>query len=449
MTVTRDDVDTTRTADDGPASALPARLVLVVTSGPDRGARLPLAPGRFVVGSSPLCDLRLRDSTVSRRHLELSVEDGAVLLRDLGSKNGSTYLGARFQDLRIGAGAQVTVGATALALRGEEGALPLHEADRFEGMVGGSAAMRRVYAEVERLAPSDVPVLVTGETGTGKELVAAALHARSRRAGGALVVCDLGAIAPSLIEGELFGHVRGAFTGADRDRAGVFEEADGGTIFLDEIGELATELQPRLLRILESSTVRRLGDGRARRFDARVVAATRRELDAEMAAERFRSDLYHRVAGAVVRLPPLRERLDDLPLLVETITGDLASRGGPRLQLPEGTMAALRAYTWPGNVRQLRNVLERGAALCPAGGELAPALLGLDDEDDAAPRAVAADPGVPFKRAKERLLVAWERDYVHALMARACGSPQKAAHIAGLDRAHVYRLLKKHGVRAP
>ena len=419
---------------------VPDQLSLVVVSGPDQGAVLPLAPGTFVVGTAAGCDLRLTDDAVSRRHLEVSVHPDRIELRDLESKNGSFYLGTRIQLIRVGVGAQITVGSSLLALlatrRRDE---PLHGSDRFGRLVGTSVAMRRMFAELDRLAATDASILLIGETGAGKDLAAHAVHDASARRDAPFVVCDIAAISGHLIESELFGHVRGAFTGADRDRAGAFEQAAGGTLFLDEIGELELPLQPRLLRMLETSSVRRVGSADYLRCDVRVIAATNRDLAGEVEAGRFRADLFHRLAVAEVRVPPLRERLDDLPLLCE------AFLAGRNLAVPRETVAALSAYAWPGNVRQLKNVLERAAALAGEGGVLGPDVLGIGVV--AAEPLPPPDPDVPFKDAKERLIEAWEGEYVRNLLERCQGNVTQAARVAGLDRAHLYRILRKHGHR--
>jgi len=427
----------------GPEGQLPDGLAVEVVGGPDAGAIAALDTGTVVIGKGADCDLVLSDPAVSRRHLAISVTSERIEVRDLGSKNGSFYLGARFESIQVAPGSQIQLGATQLAIvTSADRARPLHPEPRFGRLLGESAVMRRLFATLARLAPLDSGILLGGETGTGKDLAAQAVHAASRRAGGPFVVCDLGAVPPGLIEAELFGAVRGAYTGADRDRAGVFEHADGGTLFLDEIGELALELQPRLLRLLETSSVRRLGDAAYRRFDVRVIAASNRDLTAEVEAGRFRRDLFHRLAVAEVHMPPLRERVADIPILVD---GILAELGGARPAVPADTIAALSAYSWPGNVRQLRNVLERALAVDPSGGAIAREALGLDSRphDDLA----GADPAVPFHEAKDRLLHRWERSYLTGLLERAGGNIAQAARTAGIDRAHLYRLLHKHGLQ--
>src|SRR5262245_22695523 len=288
---------------------MPARLRLVVLSGPDRGKQLVLTHGTYFVGKHPRCALVLTDARVSRRHLELRIGAQGVEARDLGSRNGSFFRGARFSEILVGTGAVLTLGDTELTLLSDESPTPMlpSVAEAFHGLRGRALAMRQVFAVLERVAPSDAVVLIEGETGSGKEVCAEAIHAASARAGGPFVVCDLGAIARGLLEAELFGHARGAFTGAAHERAGAFESAHGGTLFLDEIGGLEPELQPRLLRAIERRQIARVGETQHRTVDVRVIAATNRDLGEEVKAGRFREDLFHRLSVARVRLPPLRE----------------------------------------------------------------------------------------------------------------------------------------------
>ena len=449
----------------GVASELGYEVVLIDGPQPHigllgRDEGLLLAPGAYRIGKSRACALRLHDGAVSHQHVELVARDGGpVVVRDLGSTNGCWFAGARFSELEVDRAATIVVGKTTIRIEPIDAALaiPPSPRARLGGLVGGSEAMRRAYAVIERVAASAASVLIEGETGTGKELAARAIHDGSPRRAGPFVVCDLGNLAGNLSDSELFGHVRGAFTGADRDRVGAFVAADGGTIFLDEIGELPLEVQPRLLRALESREVRPLGATAYRPIDVRVVAATNRDLAAEVQAGRFREDLYHRLGVVVVRLPPLRERLEDLPMLVAHLRGgaaaDAPTAATPTSATPTGAaptaeaptaeaIAALAAHDWPGNVRELRNVLERAAAL---GLALSPALLG----DGREPRAPRPDDDLPFRDAKTQLVDAWERDYVRALLARCHGNVSLAARRAGMDRAYLHRLLKKHGLAAP
>jgi DNA-binding NtrC family response regulator len=442
----------------GNGSALPRpdKLVLEVISGPDAGRAVELDVGTYVVGKAPGCELSLSDGAVSRKHLAVALVEGGVQVRDLGSKNGSFFEGARFDSIRVGPGAVITVGQTELrvsapaATGASTSALPLSEADSFGELMGGSVAMRQMFTVIARAAASESVVLVQGETGTGKELVAEAIHQASPRAKGPFVVCDLGSLPRSLIESELFGHVRGAFTGADRDRQGALASAHGGTLFLDEIGELELDVQPRLLRALERRQFKPVGSSRYRTSDARVVVATNRDLLAEARAGRFREDLYHRLAVVRVHVPPLRERREDIPRLVLHFLAAAAAPRQPSLVPPE-TMTALRSHDWPGNVRELRNVLDRATSLAPDAHVLDARLLGLDEPGPArsdASTPPVVDVNLPFKESKDRLVQAWEREYVTALLDKAGGNVSLAARSGGLDRVYLHRLMKKHGLGA-
>ncbi len=426
-----------------PQVELPDGFRLLVAAGPDAGRALPLPPGVYVIGKDPAASLQLADASVSWRHLELEVTPDRVRARDLGSTNGSLYRGGRFDAIEIGPGASLHIGQTELRLAGPAPVVPLHADDRLCSLVGASVAMREVFSVVERAARTDVPVLVTGETGTGKELVADALHRLSRRAGGPFVVCDLAAMPASLVESELFGHVRGAFTGAERAREGTFEAAHTGTIFLDELGELDRTLQPRLLRVLDTGQIKPVGAPQYRGVDVRVVAATNRDLGAEIRAGAFREDLYHRIAVVTVRLPPLRERSEDVPVLVRHFLEDEARKlGRAPPELDAATLEALSAHDWPGNVRELRNVVERALSLDPDAETIDAGRLGVGGHE-ARP---VVDPSLPFRQAKENLVSAWEREYVASLLAGSAGNVTAAARQAGMDRVYLHRLMKKHGL---
>ncbi len=311
------------------------------------------------------------------------LRDG-VLLRDLDSTNGSFCQGTRFREIVASPGAVIAIGKSTLRLQVSSSGAGLQPSanESFGRLFGRSLPMRAAFSLLERVAPTDVSVILEGETGTGKELCAEAIHASSPRKGGPLVIVDLAGVPANLIESELFGHVRGSFTGAIADRAGAFERAHGGTVFLDEIGELPLELQPRLLRALESRTTKRVGSNDYAPFDVRVVCATHRDLKALIAAGKFRDDLYHRLAVVKIGLPPLRERREDIPLLVERL---LVAQGHPGTLGPQ-TMAALAGYDWPGNVRELRNVVERVISLGGGAQEVPVELLGLHSPDSEAGR---------------------------------------------------------------
>jgi DNA-binding NtrC family response regulator len=417
------------------------------TAGPDAGRSWPLDRPRVAIGTLASDGVVLADDTVSRRHAELVRSDHGWLLRDLDSTNGTTLAGVRVHEVEIGPDVPFVVGGTELVVSTAPEVVEVRPSDRSElgPLVGGSARMRELYAVIERIAPTDLTVLATGETGTGKELVARAVHDRSPRRDRPFVVFDCGAVAANLVEAQLFGHEKGAFTGAATARAGVFEAADGGTLFVDEVGELPLELQPKLLRALEGRTVQRLGETRTRAVDVRVVAATNRSLEAEVRAGRFRSDLYFRLAVVEIELPPLRQRTEDLPQLVSALLARLQPRGRRVLGAADEVLEVLAAYRWPGNVRELANVLGRALAFTdgPRVGlaALPPALRdGPPGERD--PELA----GLSVKEARERLLDAFERRYFHDLWREAGGNLSRVARIADLDRKSARRLLRKHGL---
>ncbi|MCB9689167.1 MAG: sigma 54-interacting transcriptional regulator, partial [Alphaproteobacteria bacterium] len=295
------------------------RIGLKVVSGPDEGKTAEFDHDVIRIGAAEGNHFLLTDATVSRRHAEITRTQDGLVLRDLGSTNG-TYLGqVRIKEVYLGENRSFRVGKTDLefALLDEVIDIVPTRETRFENIVGQSVAMRECFAVLDRVARTELTVMVTGETGSGKELVSRAIHMRSQRKSGPFVVFDCGAVARNLIESELFGHERGAFTGAVQARAGVFEQAHTGTIFLDELGELPLELQPALLRVLEQREVRRVGDRKVRNIDVRVVAATNRDLQQLVREGKFREDLFYRLAVVEVHLPPLRERIEDLPMLIE------------------------------------------------------------------------------------------------------------------------------------
>jgi DNA-binding NtrC family response regulator len=419
------------------------RIRIEVAKGPDAGKVAEL-PGLAVrIGTSKDCDFVLTDSTVSRVHLHLRVERDSIRVLDAGSRNGTRIDGTEVRDAYARPDSLIVLGATTLRLRmlSDVVELPLSPRERFGRLVGRSIAMRRVFSVLERAAPTDSTVLVEGETGTGKELVAAGLHEASPRASGPFVVFDCSAAASTLIESALFGHVRGAFTGAVGERPGVFEEAHGGTLFLDEIGELPLELQPKLLRVLEAREVRRLGSSGARRVDVRVVAATNRSLPHEVDRGRFREDLYYRLAVITVRLPPLRERPEDIPLLVRHFESDLATRAQPPAPLPDSTVAAFSAQSWPGNVRELRNAVDRALALG------SPAQWEAQAPSAPSPTALGVSLTEPLLLGRQRLLEAYEREYITLALQETGGNVSRAAALAGVGRKFMQQAMKRYGLR--
>jgi DNA-binding NtrC family response regulator len=302
-------------------------------------------------------------------------------------------------------------------------------------LLGRSAAMDSVRAWIARARQHDAPALITGETGTGKEVVAQLVAGGGRRARGPLVTVNSGALSPALVTSELFGHERGAFTGAVAARAGAFEAAHRGTLFLDEVGELPLTAQPPLLRALESGEVRRLGAAQARCFDVRIVAATHRDLEAQVAAGAFREDLFHRLHVLVVHLPPLRERRDDLQDLVPHLC---ASLGAPQACLQPGAWRALLEHPWPGNVRELRNVLQRALVHAESGP------VGLEHLTWASP---AAHPSLTPRAAPPRTLAAIERAAILTELSRQNGNRVATARALGCSRSTMYRRLSALGIR--
>ncbi len=410
------------------------------------------------LGSRDGNDVVVADDAVSRLHCEIAVDDLGYRLRDLESTNGTFVDGLRVRDAYLRAGCVIEIGHARIRFEPleAESDVPASSADRFGPLVGQSVAMRELYALLERAAPTDATVLVEGETGTGKELVARALHERSRRAGGPFVVFDCSSVPASLVESELFGHEKGAFTGAVARRSGRLEEADGGTLFLDELGELPIELQPKLLRALQSREIRRVGGNHDVAVDIRIVAATNRDLATEMNRGGFREDLYYRLAVVRVRLPALRERREDVRgLVAHFITRAL--RDDPErarrtiAQISDANWSRLETHPWPGNVRQLENVIHKTLAL--SGGDDVPGI-----EVPTVPRMTAPSvqpggaaslaPGVDVDRAfvdqKQEVLARFEEAYLTAQLERHGGNFSRAAAASGLDRMYFKRLLKKY-----
>lgn len=318
-------------------------------------------------------------------------------------------------------------------------------ADRFGELWGRSTPMRDAFDLLGRAAPTDLAIVLLGETGTGKELAARVLHTESKRADGPFVVVDCGAIAASLIESELFGHERAAFTGAEKQRRGAFELANRGTVFLDEIGELPLELQPKLLRVLERREVQRLGASAPTSIDVRIVCATHRDLASMVGEGTFREDLFFRLAEMVITLPPLRDRPDDVPLLAQVVLDELAEDGGPRVEIDPSCMDALRNHDWPGNVRQLRNVLRRAAVMSEDGAihavELGARTAGGQRSLD------LVDDTLPLKEARDAWSSVLEREYLERVLARCGDDLDRAADEAGMHRKSLERLLRRHAIK--
>jgi DNA-binding NtrC family response regulator len=359
----------------------------------------------------------------------------------MGSKNGTFYLGTRVEKAVLQRGAVLRLGHTSLMVASRHppaGPGYSHRAS-YGALMGSSPAARRLYAALEQLEQFDYTVLILGETGVGKERVAREIHDHSRRAEGPFEVCDCAALSPTLVESELFGHTRGAFTGAHATYRGVFERAHGGTIFLDEIGELPSELQPKLLRVLETHSVRRLGGAESIDVDVRVVAATNRDLGEEVKGGRFREDLFFRLNLVSIDVPPLRERREDIPLLIRFF---LEEMGNSDLVLSPSTIELFTTgYDWPGNVRELKNAVARAQAM----GSLPEGIKGADHQ----PRDKSAPPlelDGRFMDEKRRIVNAFEKDYLAAKLAQCDNNISHAARMSGMERNQFKRLLRKHGL---
>ena len=426
-------------------------VVLAVVDGPSRGARAQVGSEIARIGTADGNDLVLADRTVSRFHCEVVLRGEAILIRDCGSTNGTLIDGVRIREAEIPPGTLVRIGGSALRVElGEEPAfVEVSGRTAFGELVGASVELRRVYAVLERLALTDATVQVQGETGTGKDVLARSLHAASRRAAGPFVAVDCGAIPEHLVESELFGHVKGAFTGATSDRRGVFEEADGGTLFLDEIGEMPLALQPKLLRAIESRSIRRVGGTGARTVDVRIIAATNRSLASSINDGSFREDLYYRLAVVEVRLPPLRARRDDIPVLAAHFLRMFGGVGGDGA-LPAEFIAGLVGRGWPGHVRELRNYIER----CVSLGTIAPrpAVASAPEPAPGGPlppdsieRFVALH--LPLKEARRAWTESFELVYVRAMLKLVGGNVTRAAERAGVSRRFLQRMVARLGIK--
>jgi transcriptional regulator with PAS, ATPase and Fis domain len=435
--------------DDASGLLLERSFRLRVVSGPDQGKEHMLDEGTTMVGTHADNDLVLTDATVSRYHLEIRVRRDGIEVRDLETTNGTKHGGARIGSVMLTGAARLRLGKhTEMDVEPVDTNIELGEfgSDRFGDVLGSTDPMRQLFALLSKAAPTDATVLLQGETGTGKEAIAEAVHRNSRRAKGPFVVVDCGSIPHELIGSELFGHAKGSFTGAAGDKQGLIEAANHGTLFLDEIGELALDLQPQLLRVLDRRQVRRVGETQSVDVDIRVVAATHRDLRAMVRAGQFREDLYYRLAVVATFVPPLRERKADIPALA-TWFAEKMGRGG--FELSPALLDALQKHDWPGNVRELRNVVERALSL----GDAALADLGEKRAPTSPPAETGARPGtssdvleLPFKEAKAQLVEAFERDYLIALLARHHGNISRAAAEAGIDRNYIHRLVKKYNL---
>jgi DNA-binding NtrC family response regulator len=417
------------------------RCRLIVVKGPRPGAAYDLKSGDTRIGKDGDNDIVIDDPTVSRNHFTIARDGERYVVRDLGSTNGTFVDGAQVKEAYLRPGVSLEAGDVVMRFQPEQAPMQLAPSvnDHFGELVGKSLAMREIFALLERIAPTDATVLLIGETGTGKGEAAKAIHAASPKSKGPFVVVDCGAISQTLIESELFGHEKGSFTGAVGTRAGSLEAANGGTLFLDEIDDLPLELQPKLLRALEDRVFQRVGSSTPIKFNARIVAASKKDLAAEVAAARFREDLFFRISVFTLRLPALRERREDIPVIVEAFTGPNTWDA-----LPQEMRDRFQSHRWAGNVRELRNALERVRHLSaipggpPAGAFLTPSPVPVGTE------SIPADYGLPFKEAKEKLLGVFEKEYLTRLLKKANGNIAQASRVADVDRKYLYSLLRKY-----
>jgi DNA-binding NtrC family response regulator len=409
-------------------SDAPKAVSVRLLSGPDAGKTFPLRGGTVVIGTREDCEIVLTDSNASRRHASLELLGHTVRISDLKSKNGTFCLGARIDSLEVPVGCQFRVGQTEALLEPDIPLSELSPKHELCGLVGRTVSMRRLFRMIELAGPSEAPVLIAGETGTGKEGVARAIHQLSPRAKRPFQVVHCGAVEPQLFNSSLFGHVRGAFTGAVADRVGALELADGGTLFLDEVADLPLALQPLLLRALETKTFQRLGDVSRRTSDFRLIASTQKDLIEEVTRGRFRQDLYFRLASIGLQLVPLRERLEDIGLIAERLARDL----GAKAPLSGTTLAVLTSRSWPGNVRELRNTIERMVTL---GEDTALRELGVPN--------VEAE---GFFEARQVARIAFEKGYLSSLLEKH-GTVSAAARAAKVARSRFYELLEEAGLK--
>lgn len=431
---------------------------LFVIDGDDKGKKFRLEKPSTKIGKREGNDLILSDKTVSRNHVEIEYTSDSFLLRDMNSTNGTYVNGTKVKEAYLAPGDIIKLGNTAIEFQAfsETAKIEPSSNEAFGAMVAKSRKMRQIFGILEKISPTFATVVIEGETGTGKDLVARAIHQFSTRKNKPFVVFDCSSVAANLIESELFGHEKGAFTGAIKSRRGAFEEASGGTIFLDEIGELPIDLQPKLLRALEQREIRRVGANLPTAIDVRVICATNRDLKREVAEGRFREDLYYRLSVVKIHIPPLHERPEDIPVIIEKILRDAKFNrtvdGGLRItRVEDDALKALQRYQWPGNVRELTNIIERATSFSDTHSitkaHLDYVFSEMDNEEERTEKLVM-DNDLPFKEAKQKLLDVFEKDYLVDLLKRNNNNLSKAAREAKIDRKHIRNLLKKYGISA-
>ncbi len=423
------------------------RPELVVLTGEARGRIFALdARARLRVGSAEDNDLSLPD--IFPLHAELRVEEVGITVVD--QSDGQTRInGATVHEAVLEPGGTLDLAGTELRLQDQSHSVDVLPSNRhaFGSARGKSLAMREVFGVLEVIAPTSATVLLLGETGTGKDVLARAIHEASPRSSQELCTVDCSAISPALVEAELFGYERGAFTGAEEARPGAFEGAEASTLFLDEVGELPLDVQPKLLRAIDEHEVQRVGGAHRRSIDVRIVAATKRDLAEEVARGRFREDLYYRLAVVPLSLPPLRHRREDIPVLVEHFRAAFQERTGHALTIPKEEIQGLLTHDWPGNVRELRNTVERSLWMALTGDGQVRFLLPNFSGAYAAPAEAESErftADLSFSEHKAQWEAAFEKSFLTWLMARAEGSLSHASRLASMDRKHLRGLLRKH-----
>jgi DNA-binding NtrC family response regulator len=435
---------------DGADSLRVRNFKLLIINGQNQGQELVVNKERFTIGTGPANDLILEDATVSRTHSEIEATTEGYAIRDMGSTNGTIIQGVRVTEAYLMPGTEFQLGNTRIVFcpLQESTEYALSSKDSLGDIIGGSIPMRRLYHIAETYARTDATVLIEGETGTGKELLAEMIHRHSPRRDKPFVVIDCASLASNLIASELFGHSKGAFTGANTDRVGAFEHANGGTVFLDEIGDLELDMQPHLLRVLEKKEIRKVGTNAVQKVDVRIISATNRRLESEVNANRFREDLFFRLSVVHLEVPPLRRRKDDLAMLTEFfLCKQMGDDAMTKVLDFEKAISSFQQYDWPGNVRELRNLVELASYSEKHPIDLSTFLyLGrMKTKQDENPVSINDDR--PFKDAKNGLIKDFEKGYIKRLLDRHEGNISSAAREAEIERAYLQRLVAKHGLR--
>ncbi len=442
----------------GPRSLILQKSRLAILSGEREGEAIVVDRPVFSLGAGSGNDLVLPDRFLSRNHCEIENSEAGYILRDLDSTNGTYLQGIRIREAFLPRGAEIRIGNTRLSFNPlpETRQFELSRSNHFGNVIGNSVPMRRIFHVLETFAPSDTSILIEGETGTGKEVLAEAIHANSRRSKQPFIVIDCGALSNNLVESELFGHTRGAFTGATSDRIGAFEQADGGTVFLDEIGELSAEIQPKLLRVLEKREVRRLGTNLFHRINVRILSATNRRLESAVNNGKFREDLFYRLAMMKVEMPPLRKRREDISVLIDHFINECDTVTDHEALKQKFSSGMIRDYierhAWPGNVRELKNFVNMIALSGPEVAGITCATVGDRGQPDVhagGSNGLVVDIKRPFKDAKADLIKEFESRYIIALLEQHHWNISRAARSAGIERAYLQRLARKYSLTRP